>query len=197
MRHEAGAIEVETITNLGDGPMVEAEAARRFLTAPLLSGTDQETCRNLLNALVEERASAGSVLLEQGQPNDHLSFLIGGSVSVERSFPDREKELLATLAAPSLIGTTSFFQPNPPTVTVRAASDVWLLTLYHPAHDRLRLENPRAAEALAVAVIRVLSERFDLLDTRVTDLIRQNSDEHPETTEWSDFRSRLFEDPNV
>lgn len=177
--------------------MLEPEAAQRFLTTPLLADTEQQARRDLMNALIEERAPAGSLLLEQGQPNDHLSFLIAGTVTVERTFPDRPKEVLATLAAPSLIGTTSFFRSNPPTATVRASTDVWLLTLYHPAHDRLRAENPKAAEALAVAVIRVLSERFDMLDQRATDLIRQNSDDHPKITEWSDFRSRLFLDTNV
>ena len=39
-----------------------------------------------------------------------------------------------------------------------------MLTLHHPAHDRLRRENPRAAEELALAVVRTLSEPFDLLD---------------------------------
>jgi CRP-like cAMP-binding protein len=185
------------VVNLGERRMVEAEAVQRFLTSPLLADAEPQARRDLLNSLVEERADAGAVLLEQGQPNDHLSFLIAGTVTVERALPGHSKETLATVAAPSLYGTTSFFQSNPPTVMVRAVTDVWLLTLYHPAHNRLRIENPRAAEALAVAVIRVLSERFDQLDRRVTDLIRQNSDDHPKITEWSDFRSRLFEDPNV
>lgn len=174
--------------------MVEAEAARLFLSTPLLADTEPQARNDLMNVLVEERARAGSVLLEQGQPNDHLSFLIGGSVTVERALPGRAREALATLVAPSLIGTTSFFRSDPPTATVRAATDVWLLTLYHPAHDRLRADHPKAAEALAIAVIRALSERFDLLDQRVSDLIRQNSDDHPKVTEWSDFRSRLFLD---
>src|SRR5437016_369662 len=99
--------------NMGDRSMVEPEAAQRFLTAPLLADTELKARQDLMNALVEERAAAGSIMLEQGQPNDHLSFLIGGTVTVERTFPDRHKEPLATLAAPSLIGTTSFFQSDP------------------------------------------------------------------------------------
>jgi CRP/FNR family cyclic AMP-dependent transcriptional regulator len=177
--------------------MVQSEAAKRFMAAPLLAEIDPNTRRDLMNALVEQRATAGSTLLEQGQPNDHLSFLIGGAATVERIFPDHRTELLATLSAPALFGTTSFFQPTPPTVTVRATTDVWLLTLYHPAHEQLRIENPRAAEALAIAVVRVLAERFDLLDQRVTDHIKQYSHDHPKVTEWSSFRSRLFEEPNV
>jgi CRP-like cAMP-binding protein len=177
--------------------MVHAEAAERFLAAPLLADVDRDARHALLDALVEARAPAGAVLLEQGQPNDHLSFLIAGTATVERTLAGRHKEVLATLTAPAIFGTTSFFRPTPPTVTVRATSDVWLLTLYHPAHDRLRRDNPRAAEALSLAVVRVIAERFDLLDKRVSDYMSQHADDAPKVTEWSDFRARLFEEPGV
>ena len=175
--------------------MADTNAAERFMTAPQFAGTAPDALRALLDALVEARAPAGVTLLEQGQPNDHLSILIGGTATVERTFPDRPKEGLATLNAPALFGTTSFFRPTPPTVTVRATSDVWLLTLYHPAHERLRAENPRAAEALLLAVVRALAERFDLLDQRVSDYLAEHAGDPPKVNEWSGFRARLFEEP--
>ena len=171
--------------------MVEAEAAERFLSAPLLGEVDPGSRRAVLKALVEERASAGSVLLGQGQPNDHLSFLIGGSATIDRKRPDGRTEVLATLNAPSVFGTTTFFNPEPPTFAVKAVTDVWLLTLYHPAHDRLRREHPAAAEALALATVRVLSERFHELDRAFSAYMAR----HPEFTEWAGFRARLFEEP--
>src|SRR4051794_3878254 len=109
--------------------MVEPGAAERFLAAPMLAEVDPKSLRSVLEVLAEERARAGSVLLAQGQPNDHLSFLIEGTASIERKRTDGRSETLATLAAPSVFGTTSFFCPDPPTFNVRAATDVWLLTL--------------------------------------------------------------------
>ena len=94
-----------------------------------------------------------------------------------------------------MFGTTSFFQPKPPTVTVRATSEVWMLSLYHPAHEALRTANPRAAEALALAVVRALSERFDLIDKLFTEFTSRHSDEPARKSEWAGFRARLFEDP--
>ena len=82
--------------------------------------------------------------------------------------------MITTIAAPSVFGTTSFFRPDPPSVGVRATSDVWMLSLYHPAHEALRRENPRAAEALAVAILRALSERFDLMDQLLSDYITRH-----------------------
>jgi len=177
--------------------MIDHEAVQRFLTAPQFADIDPESLRAVLGVMVEARASSGAVLLEQGHANDHLSVLIGGSAIVERTFPDRPKEVLATLSAPALFGTTSFFRPTPPTVTVRATSDVWLLTLFHPAHEKLRVERPHAAEALLLAVVRVLADRFDLLDKRVSDHLAAHADDHPKVNEWSGFRSRLFEEPAI
>lgn len=176
---------------------VHTEVGDKFLNGPLLADVDEDQRRAVLGALVEERASKGSVLLAQGQPNDHLSFLIGGTVTVDRRRPDGRTEAIATLAAPSVFGTTSFFSPRPPTFNVRAASDVWLLTLHHPEHKRLRREHPHAAEALALTVLRVLTERFDELDQMFSTYISQHPDDHPKVTEWAGFRARLFEEPGI
>lgn len=176
---------------------VEGEAADRFLGAPMLAEMDPKERRAVLDALVEGRAAAGTVLLSQDQPNDHLSFLIRGSVAVERRRDDGRVDAIATLNAPSVFGTTSFFSPKSPSFTVRAAEDVWLLTLYHPAHERLREEHPRAAEALALAALRVLSERFDELDRLFSGYIASHPDNHPKATEWAGFRARLFQDPGT
>ena len=97
--------------------MINEEAAGRFMTAPWLVEVDREIKLALLNALAEERAEAGAVLLAQGQPNDHLTFLIEGSVELERTFSTGRKEVVTTLTAPVVFGTTSFFHPKPPTVT--------------------------------------------------------------------------------
>ncbi|GAC1473687.1 MAG: hypothetical protein NVSMB9_22750 [Isosphaeraceae bacterium] len=176
--------------------MVQAEAAGRFLSAPWLADVDPKERPTILEALVEDRAPAGAVLLAQGQPNDHVSFLIEGSATIERRKAGGPLETLAMLNAPSVFGTTSFFCPNPPTFSVRAATPVWLLTLYHPEHDRLKRVAPLAAEALAVAVIRVLSERLNELDQMFTEYMERHPDDHHKMSEWAGFRARLFEEPS-
>lgn len=175
--------------------MIHEEAVSRFMAAPWLSGADREEKQALLGALVEARAGAGDILLAQGQPNDHLTFLIDGIVNLERVFANGRKELITSLTAPAVFGTTSFFQPQPPTVTARAGTNVWMLTLYHPAHEALRRDHPRAAEALALAVVRTLSERFDLIDRLFTEYIEQHPDAPGGShSEWARFRAQLFEE---
>jgi CRP-like cAMP-binding protein len=177
--------------------MIDVESTKRFMAAPWLSEVDPEIKRALASALVETRAPAGAVLLARGQPNDHLTFLIQGTADIERTLPNGRHELLTTLTAPAVFGTTSFFQPKPPTVTVRATSDVWMLSLYHDAHEALRSANPRAAEALALAVVRALSERFDLIEKLFNDYVSRNSDEPSQLSEWARFRNRLFEERGI
>lgn len=177
--------------------MINIEATERFMAAPWLSEIDRETKRAILSALVEARAQAGAVLLARGQPNDHLTFLIEGTAEIERTLNDGRHEVLTTLTAPAVFGTTSFFQPKPPSVTVLATSDVWMLSLYHPAHEELRRKDPRAAEALALAVVRALSERFDLVDRLFNDYVSKHSDEPAGRSEWAGFRSRLFQERGI
>ena len=174
--------------------MIDAEATKRFMDAPWLGEVDPDGKRAILDSLVEARAPAGATLLEQDQPNDHLSFLIAGQAEIQRTFDGGRREVITTIAAPSVFGTTSFFRPDPPSVGVRATSDVWMLSLYHPAHEALRRENPRAAEALAVAILRALSERFDLMDQLLSDYITRHRGESSRTSEWAGFRARLFDE---
>jgi CRP-like cAMP-binding protein len=177
--------------------MIDDEAKKRFMSAPWLHEIDPSTKMAILGALVEARAPAGTTLLEQDQPNDHLSFLIEGSARIERSFQNGRREVITTITAPSVFGTTSFFRPEPPAVAVRATSDVWILSLYHPAHEALRIANPRSAEALALAVLRALSERFDLMDRLFSEYMARHPDEPSRVSEWAGFRARLFDEGGV
>src|SRR4051794_9597279 len=105
--------------------MVPNAAAERFLAAPLLAEMDPAARRAVLAALVESRAPAGAALLEEGQPNDHLSFLIEGTVTITGTSPGGREETVATLHAPAVFGETSFSRPTPPIVSVRAMTPVW------------------------------------------------------------------------
>jgi CRP-like cAMP-binding protein len=177
--------------------MVQGDEVERFLSAPMWADIDPKSRRAVFEALEEDHAAAEAILMQQGQPNDRLSFLTEGSVVIERTYPGRRKETLATLTAPAAFGTTSFFRPNVSTVSVRALSDVRFLTLSHPAHEQLRRANPAAAEALALGILRVLAERFDMLDQRVSDFMAEHADDPPRVNEWAGFRARLFEEPGI
>ncbi len=53
--------------------------------------------------------------------------------------------------------------------------------------------HPRIAEELAQAIVRLLAERFDLLDKRVAEI----SHDHLRASELARFRARMFEEANL
>ncbi len=177
--------------------MVSPAASDEFLASPWMTEMDSASLEAVLNVLVESRELKGTTLLAQGQPNDHIAFLIEGSATVSRVSELGKTEILTTLTAPSIFGLTSFFRPEPPGFTVRAETSVWVLTLDHHAHNLLRRADSRAAEGLALAAVRVLADRFDMLDKRVSAEMAKHPKGHPKANEWTSFRSRLFDEANI
>ena len=172
-----------------------ARTLTEFLDASWLAGVDATTRMTIWKALDERILPPGGPLFEQGQPNHQLWFVAEGAVAIERSRGGSRPEVIAELDGPALYGTTTFFRNSLPTMTIRARTDVRGWTLDRPSYDRLRAEHPEAAEALALTVVRVLAERFDQLDRRLSSLMADHDDAHPRKTEWANFRSRLFDEP--
>ena len=173
----------------------KSDSASRFLDAPWLEEVDSST-RLAIWKVLDERLEASKVsILEQDRANNRLWFVASGSVAVERTKSGGRPEILAELDGPAIYGTTTFFRKSLPTMTIRATSPIQGWTLERSAYDRLRSEDPKAAEALALMVVRVLSERFDQLYRRLTSLMADHAGDHRRVTEWADFRSRLFEEP--
>lgn len=175
--------------------MVSDAAAEQFLASPLLHELDSASRKALLNTLVEVRADPGTVLLEQGQPYDHIAFLIEGRATITRERNGRN-ETLSTLNAPVVFGLTTFFRTTPPDFSVRAETPVWLLTFDHHAHALLRRVDLNAAEQLALAALRHLADRFDMLMDRISADMDKQPPNSPKTNEWASFRARLFDDAN-
>ncbi len=173
------------------------DASGPFLETALLAGVDEESRVAISRALSGGKAPSGFVLVAQGKPNDRLWFVAEGGVAVERTTPDGRTDVLASMIGPAIYGTSTFFRRSALSATLRAKSELVYWTLDHRGHDRLRLENPRAAEALALSVVQALSERFDQLDRRLTERMAEHVDDHPRATEWADFRARLFEEPSL
>src|SRR3954452_21084439 len=91
-------------TRREEGPMVSSAAAERFFAAPVLAGLDSAARLALLQMLEEQRAPAGAILLHQGEPNDHIAFLIEGTATVFRTDARGHQETLAHLSAPTMFG---------------------------------------------------------------------------------------------
>jgi CRP/FNR family cyclic AMP-dependent transcriptional regulator len=177
--------------------VLSTDDSERFLGSPLLAGVDDKDRLAIFRKLTGRNLASGKTLLDQGRPNDRLWFVAEGSVTIEREQPDGHVEVLASMSAPAIFGTTTFFRSTAPSASIRASSDLTLWTLDRQGHEALQRENPRAGGALALAILRVLSERFDLLDERISELMIEHAGDHPRANEWANFRARLFEEPTL
>jgi CRP/FNR family transcriptional regulator, cyclic AMP receptor protein len=175
--------------------VLSTDESGRFLASPLLAGVDDEARSAVFRRLVKGRVSAGTPLLAQGKTNQKLWFVLEGSVAIERKQADGHLGLMATMSGPAILGTTTFFRSTAPTASIRATTDLTLWSLDHESFETLRRDDPRTAEALELAILRVLAERFELLDVKISKLMAEQGDDRSRANEWANFRSRLFEEP--
>jgi CRP/FNR family transcriptional regulator, cyclic AMP receptor protein len=175
--------------------LLSTDASERFLASPLLAGVEDKSRAAIFRRLVEGRAPTGTPLLTQGKPNDKLWFVLAGTVAIERKQTDGHLDQMATMSAPVILGTTTFFRSSAPSASIRATSDLTLWTLDRESYEQLRRDDTRTAEALTMAILRVLAERFDLLDGKITELMAEHGSDHSQANEWANFRTRLFEEP--
>ena len=175
--------------------MIDAEATERFMAAPWLADVDPDAKKAIFEALVEARAPAGATLLEQDQPNDHLSL------------PDRRQGRdPADVRGPPARGDHHDRGPvrirhhlvlPARSALGRGPGDVRRM-------DALALSSrPRGTSAEGPAGGRgpgrrdpplQLSERFDLMDHLLSDYISRHGGESSRTSEWAGFRARLFDE---
>ncbi len=174
--------------------MISQEASERFLVSGWLPEMEESSRQALLQVLQEQRAEAGTTVIEQGKTCDRMAFLMEGTIEVSQLNGQRKPEVLFKIVAPSMFGLTSFFRPKSPDFTLRATTPIRFLTLDHPGHARLRRESPRAAEQLAVAAVQILADRIDALDQRIIEDLAKHPEDRPRSNEWAAFRARLFED---
>jgi CRP-like cAMP-binding protein len=176
---------------------IASDQSERFLASPLLAGADEAARLAIFHSLVEASVPAGVPFLIQGKPNEKLWFVLGGSVAIERKQLDGRLAVLTSISGPAMYGTTTFFRSSAPSATIRATSNLTGWTLDQRSYSQLRREHPRAAEALALEVVRVLSERFDQLNARLAEMMAGHEDDRPRSNEWASFRTRLFEETSI
>lgn len=179
--------------------MVSPDAAEQFLKAPWMPAMEATARRSVLAVLHEDRAESGTALLTQGKLNGRIHFLLEGAVELVRTFPDGHEEVVTASQAPTVLGELSFFRRCPCLMGVRTTTPSRFLVLDHDAHEALRRNDPCAAEQLAIAAIQLLAERFEGLDRKVTDFLadQEKARKIARSSEWTAFRSRLFEESAI
>ncbi len=116
---------------------VRAEKLIRALSRiKILQVLPAEEVVNLVPRVKNRKFSAGEVVFRQGDTASDLYFIINGFVQVVREIGSSEK-LIAELEEGDTFGEIALISDKPRTATVRALSDVELLTIHKNEFEHL------------------------------------------------------------
>src|SRR5262249_16137047 len=121
-------------------------------------------------ALVGQKAASGHLLMNEGDRPSGLVFLLQGGVEIFKHGPDGQRQSLAKLEAPTLIGEMSLITDRPSSPTVGATSEWELQVLTRAQFQRLIAADSIAAYKLVMTIAGVLAERLAKLDRKILEL---------------------------
>ena len=136
----------------------------------LLRGFTPQQVEQLSQPLVGQKVAAGHALINEGDRPSGLVFLLQGSVEIFKHGPDGQRQSLAKVDAPTLLGEMSLITDRPSSATVITLSECELQLLTKAQFQRLIASDSIAAYKLVVILAGVLAERLASLDRKVLEL---------------------------
>jgi len=136
----------------------------------MLRGLTTQHIEQLAQASVGQKVAPGHALMNEGDRPSGLVFLLQGGVEIFKHGPDGQRQSLAKLDAPTLLGEMSLITDRPSSATVMALSECELQLLTKAQFQRLIASDNIAAYRLVVVVAGVLAERLAKLDRKILEL---------------------------
>jgi CRP/FNR family transcriptional regulator, cyclic AMP receptor protein len=124
----------------------------------------------LAQASVGQKVAAGHALMNEGDRPSGLVFLLQGGVEILKHGPDGQRQSLAKIDAPTLLGEMSLITDRPTSATVMAVTECELQLLTKAQFQRLIAGDSIAAYKLIMTIAGVLAERLAKLDRKVIEL---------------------------
>ncbi len=118
-----------------------AERVEVLAGVPFFEGFSEEDLRRVVELSNETSASAGSVLVDQGDPGTDCYVVLDGTASVYV-----RGEYVASIGPGSMIGEMALLDHRPRTATVVADTDLQLLRFDSKHFRQLLDEMPKASE---------------------------------------------------
>jgi CRP/FNR family cyclic AMP-dependent transcriptional regulator len=163
---------------------------------PIFAGLSESEARQLAAIADEVEFAPSQTVLEQGAHGQQLWILLEGKCEVYHQRPSGKSSakpiVLATLEPYSNFGEMSFFRPAAHSASVRAQTNVKLLSIDRAKYDVLACDHSPAACKLAINTVASLAERLRRMDDWVNELSSKGTP--PEKIpEWSRLRATLFD----
>ena len=135
-----------------------------------LRGLTAQHVEQLAQASVGHKVAAGHALVNEGDRPSGLMLLLQGKVEVFKHGPDGQRQSLASIDAPTLLGEMSLITDRPASATVMAVTECEFQLLTKAQFQRLIAADSIAAYKLVVIIAGVLAERLARLDRKVLEL---------------------------
>jgi CRP-like cAMP-binding protein len=148
---------------------MHASEIRKVMNS-LLRGLTPQQVEQLAQALVGQKVAAGHALMNEGDRPSGLVLLLQGGVEIFKHGPDGQRQSLAKVDAPTLLGEMSLITDRPSSATVMALSECELQLLTKAQFQRLIASDNIAAYKLVMIVAGVLAERLAKLDRKILEL---------------------------
>src|SRR5207244_12826406 len=103
----------------------------------LLRGLSLQQVEQLAQASVSQKVVSGHALMNEGDRPSGLVFLLQGGVEIFKHGPDGQRQSLAKVDAPTLLGEMSLITDRPTSATVMALSECELQHLTKAQFQRL------------------------------------------------------------
>jgi CRP/FNR family cyclic AMP-dependent transcriptional regulator len=168
---------------------------------PLFRHLNESEMRQVLEVVETRQFAPGDYIIRQGDESRDLWILLEGQCEVlhhadTSTGVKQEPIVLARLEAYNHFGEMSFFHAAPHSADVRARSAVKLLQLTHAEFADMINEGVWAAFKLSHNVVQEMAERLRRMNDWVTELANHHT-ESPSESEWTRFRSKLFNGMSV
>ena len=123
----------------------------------MFAGIPGRVLAAVAEAAVEERASPGDVLMEEGAVEAHLYAIVAGRVQVHRS-----GRVLSELGPGATVGELAVLLPAPRSASVTALEPTLVLRVDHLVFDELLVEWPELAHGVIEELVSRLRTRTEL-----------------------------------
>ena len=133
-------------------------------------GVTPQQVEQLAQASVGQKVAAGHALMNEGDRPSGLVFLLQGGVEVFKHGPDGQRQSLAKLEAPTLLGEMSLITDRPTSATIVALTECELQLLTKAQVLRLITADSIAAYKLVMTIAGVIAARLAKLDRQVLEL---------------------------
>jgi sigma-B regulation protein RsbU (phosphoserine phosphatase) len=130
----------------------------RLAQIPLFAVLPRAELEHLAATLPLCKLAPGTLLMREGQCDDHFFILLDGEVEVIKALDTIDERSLAIKHGTALFGEMSLFNPQGQhTASVRARAAAWALQMTHQEFDRLLQSYP----ALVYEMMRQVSRRLE------------------------------------